>query len=186
MAAAHMCRCCWRKCDDAAWSSGVTDPVSVLHVRARETRYTAGVDENTFERHVGRLIEIRHGKGFETVADIEQMQRAAGHVLSTLPAEMRVVTVADWRMTTIMGPEAAERAVEMLLRANPHTERSAMLYSERSPTAVMQFVRLLRDSQHPDRRMFSDPLQLAYWLDEVLDDEESKRLRVFLGIGAGS
>jgi hypothetical protein len=39
--------------------------------------YTDAMAENTVERHAGRLIEFRHAKGFETVADIEQTAESA-------------------------------------------------------------------------------------------------------------
>jgi hypothetical protein len=72
--------------------------------------------------------------------------------------------------------------VKMLKGANAVTERAALLYSERSPTAVMQFMRLLADAKNPNRRMFSRAEQMAAWLSEVLNEEEAQRLRAFLGL----
>ncbi len=137
--------------------------------------------ENTFEVRVGKLVEIRIAKGYGTLEEVEQMRQLVRRTLSTLPADFRHVTIADWRQCKLMPPRVAEQMLNMWMSANPTTVRSALLYSEESPTAVMQFLRLIRDSDHPNRRMFSDPNELAAWLDEVLTAAESARLRQFLG-----
>jgi hypothetical protein len=141
--------------------------------------------ENTVERHVGRLIEFRHAKGFETVADIEQMFAVARSVMDSVRDGKHCVTVADWRScTVVMSPLVSQRLLDMLLEFNPHTERAAMLYAEGSATAIMQFARVKRDARNPLRRMFADPVELAVWLEELLTPAESARLREFLGIAA--
>lgn len=110
------------------------------------------------------------------------MMRILRPVLEAIPTGVRVVTAADWRRVKVMSPEGSAYALEMLRHANPHTERSAILYTEGSPTAVMQFYRLLRDADNPNRRMFSDAKEMVDWLGEVLSPEESARLSEFLGI----
>jgi hypothetical protein len=143
------------------------------------------MDENTFEVHVGRLVEIRV-YGYENVADVQAMMELAGRRKATLPPDFRAITVADWRQCSLLSPAAAEEVVRMLQSANAGTLRSALLYSDRSPTAVMQFLRLIRDSNNANRRTFTDARQLAAWLQEVLTPSETYRLRAFLGIPSPS
>jgi hypothetical protein len=140
--------------------------------------------ENSIEIHVGRLIEVRT-QGFETVEDVRAMQRMAKERAGALGAGALPVVAADWRQCALLSPNAAEEVLKMFVGANAASERAALLHSERSPTTVMQFLRLIRDSKNPNRRMFSDPLEMASWLAEVLTPSESTRLRDFLGLAPG-
>jgi len=147
--------------------------------------YTDAMADNTVERHAGRLIEFRHAKGFQTVADIEQMSAVARSVMESVRRGKNCVIVADWRScSVVMSPVVSQCLLDTLLAFNPHTERGAMLYAEGSATAIMQFVRVKGDARNPTRRMFADPLELAIWLEELLTPAESARLREFLGIAA--
>src|SRR5262249_32646678 len=112
---------------------------------------------NTIEVHVGRLVEIRHFRGFENASDVGAVAALVAEVLAKIPPDTRVVTVADWRGCSLMSPETAERTLELLRRGNPHIERAGILSSEHSPISVMQMLRLLRDAPHGNRRVFSDP-----------------------------
>jgi hypothetical protein len=143
-------------------------------------RYSGGMGKNTCERNVGRLLEIRVGKGYESVADVDEMMSMIGAKVAELPNQSKYVTAADWRRCSLMSAEAAERATAMLVRANPRTERSALLYSNDSPTAILQFVRLLNDAANPNRRMFVSANQMQSYLADVLNAEEAARLSVFL------
>lgn len=44
----------------------------------------------------------------------------------------------------------------------------------------MQFLRVISETKHPDRRLFYDADEVYAWLAEKLNAEESARLRVFL------
>ena len=136
--------------------------------------------ENSIEVRVGRLVEIRVS-GYASAADVHAMLRRTKDRTASMPTTL-AVTAADWRQCSVLAPDAAEEVVKMLKGANAVTERSALLYSDRSPTAVMQFMRLLADARNPNRRMFSRAEQMAAWLSEVLNEEESLRLRTFLGL----
>jgi hypothetical protein len=70
--------------------------------------------------------------------------------------------------------------LESIRRTNSRVLRSAALGSPESPSAMLQFLRLVRESDNPDRRMFDDPALMVAWLDEVLDAQERARLRAFL------
>ena len=139
------------------------------------------MSENTCELRVGRLLEIRLVKGYETVEDVEHMISMIRANVGKLPEDVRHVTVADWRRCKVLNKEAAARAVEMMRGSNPRTERSAVLHGDSSPTAVMQFLRLVREAENPQRRTFSDPQALLSWVGEVLSPDELRRAREFLG-----
>lgn len=133
--------------------------------------------KNTAEIRVGRLLEIRVAKGYETVGDVDDMISMIKTAVSHLPPQTKHVTFADWRACKVMLPDAVERAHQMLVGTNPRTERSAILVSRDSPTAIMQFFRLVQEAEHPHRRIFYDASPLADWLDEVLTADEKARLR---------
>ena len=135
---------------------------------------------NTSEIRVGRLLQVRVGKGYETPEDVDEMITMIRAATSKLAPGVKHVTVADWRRCSVLSASASEQALKMLLAVNPRTERSAMLYSAGSPTAVMQFVRLVREAGNPNRRLFSEATALTAWLDELLTPEESAELRRFL------
>ena len=68
-----------------------------------------------------------------------------------------------------------------------------MQATERQPTsmpflgqsnAVLQFVRLIRDANLPDRKLFVQPDELFTWLSRVLTAPEQARLKAFLSEGA--
>lgn len=135
---------------------------------------------NSCHLYVGRLLELRAESGFRTVADVDAIFEVIRRELEKLSPLQRSVNVVDWRRCPVMSSQASERLLSMITRGNPRVERSATLVTRDSPTAVMQFVRLVRETNHPERRLFYDVDELQAWLDEVLTPEESRRLRAFL------
>lgn len=135
---------------------------------------------NSCHLHVGRLLEIRADSGFRTAEEVDQVFQLIGRELDRIPEPLRSVNVVDWRRCPVMTAPAADRLLELIIPYNPRVERSATIASRESPTAMMQFVRVLRETEHPDRRLFHDVEELEAWLDEVLTREESLRLRAFL------
>ncbi len=79
-----------------------------------------------------------------------------------------------------MSSESSERALELITRSNPRTLRSAAVASHESPVAVLQFLRLVRESKNANRRLFYHPAEASKWLGEVLTPEEADRLAQFL------
>jgi hypothetical protein len=92
----------------------------------------------------------------------------------------QIVTVVDWRRCPVMEAKAAERMLERIVALNPRTERSAALATAKAPVAILQFMRLIRESRLPDRKMFLNPPELIVWMNEVLDPDEQRSLREFL------
>jgi hypothetical protein len=129
------------------------------------------------------LLEIRADAGYRSQQDVEQVTRAIQREGMKLAPNVRVVTVVDWRRCPVMSDDAAARLIEHMRGSNARLERSAALASQKSSIAVLQFLRMVRESAHPDRRLFFDPKPLIEWLAEVLTPEESRRLREFLAQG---
>lgn len=129
---------------------------------------------------VGRLLEVRADAGYRTPADVDAIFEAIRRAVSGLPANVQHITVVDWRGCPLMSPEAADHMLKRIAGVNSSTERSAALAREDSPLAVLQFVRLIRDANHPDRKLFVEGDQLYHWLSEVLTPMERIRLRAFL------
>ena len=136
--------------------------------------------KNTASLSVGRLLEVRADAGYRTAADIDAIFEAIGRELGKLPPGAQHVTVVDWRHCPIMSPEAAEHMLKKIAGINSNTVRSAALANEDSPVAVLQFVRVIRDANLPDRKLFLHSEELARWLSEVLTPPEKVRLRAFL------
>jgi hypothetical protein len=90
------------------------------------------------------------------------------------------VTVVDWRRCPVMEATAAARMLERIVAVNPVTERSAALATAKAPVAILQFMRLIRESRLADRRMFLNVPELTAWVGEVLEPDEQQRLHAFL------
>lgn len=138
------------------------------------------VPSNTCERRVGRLIEIAVDGGYHSPADVDTMTSMIGACIVAVPAHAHAVIAADWRGVHLMSPETAARAHAMLLRHSPRVERSAILVHSASGTEMLQFVRLVRESHHPGRRIFDHVEPMRAWLAEILMPHENERLTSFL------
>jgi hypothetical protein len=136
--------------------------------------------KNTASLSVGRLLEVRANAGYRTPADVDAIFEAIGRELAKLPADAHHVTVVDWRHCPLMSPEAAEHMRKKIASVNSSTERSAAFARDDAPLAVLQFVRLIRDANLPDRKLFVHGDELYNWLSEVLTAEERARLKAFL------
>jgi hypothetical protein len=136
-------------------------------------------ERNTCEIVVGRLLEVKLVGGLKSVADVDELLAAMYYWMQDRDA---VVVVADWRVQKVMSPETAARVTDMLSDNNAKLVRSAVLTGAKTSSAVtsLQLLRLIGEAENPNRKQFNDVDQLCAWLDEVLDDAESARLRAFL------
>jgi hypothetical protein len=135
---------------------------------------------NTAVVGVGRLLEVRIAVGFRSVAYVNEVFAAMDAEIRRLPSDVPVVIAADWRRCRVMSSDASESLVANLSRYNARVERSGAIASEDSPSAVLQFTRLIREAANPDRRLFTDSEAMASWLGEVLAPDERRRLAEFL------
>jgi hypothetical protein len=70
--------------------------------------------------------------------------------------------------------------MHMLARDNARIERSAILHRADQAISVLQVMRLVRESRHPHRRVFTDIQAMRQFLGEVLNERERTQLRQFL------
>ena len=138
------------------------------------------MDTNSCEVRVGRLMEICIDRGFHSVADVEVMRENITRAFATVGPDVNVIVAADWRRTRLMGAEAADAFGKMIGSFNARIERSGVVSSPESPTAVLQFLRVIRESKHPNRRLFERVDDLISYLNGVLTPQENERLAVFL------
>ena len=135
---------------------------------------------NTAEIRVGRLLEVRVAAGYRTLDDVDRLFDVIDAAVARLPAGVRHVTVVDWTHCAVMIPEATTRLRERMAMTNATTERSAVLVVADMPIAVVQFLRVIREAQLPDRRLFFSATELVSWLSPLLDPAETERLRQFV------
>lgn len=139
--------------------------------------------DNTAAIRVGRLIEVRVVRGYDTRADVDELCAQIVAEVGKRPPTTVFVTVADWRSCPLMSEEAGDYLVRWMIKGNPRVQRSAALFSGVAPSAMSQFLRLVRRSRHPERRAFVDDGELRSWLGERLSEEERARLADFLREG---
>lgn len=139
-----------------------------------------GMDANSCEVRVGRLMEIRIDRGFHSIDDVEDMRRNIARAFESVGPGVNVVVVADWRRTRLMAGDAADAFGKMIGSFNERIERSGIVSSPNSPITVLQFLRVVRESKHPNRRLFDQAGELTTYLNAVLTPEESERLAQFL------
>jgi hypothetical protein len=135
---------------------------------------------NTAIVNVGRLLEIRISLGFRNAAFVANHFADIAAEVERIPLVDRIVIAADWRFCHVMSTDAGEALVASLTRHNPRIERSAIVASANSPSAMLQFSRLIRESGNPRRRLFTEAGEMVLWLGEVLAPEERQRLVQFL------
>jgi hypothetical protein len=141
--------------------------------------------QNTCERVIGRLVEVRHDAGYQEPADVDAfVAQMMAHAARLAPNE-RVIVVADWRHCSrlVLGTDLANRVLEMFCQANPYLLRSAAIVRSDMPTAMMQMMRLVSEAHLKERRLFTSVDGLTEWLRDVTTPEEQARLTLFLALG---
>jgi hypothetical protein len=136
--------------------------------------------QNTAAVRVGRLVEVRVDAGYRTALEVDHLFDEIDVEVEKLPYTLKIVTIADWRRMPVMAPEAAERLQKRMALLNARTLRSAALVSPTAPVAVLQMMRMVREANFSDRKIFDELEPLITFLNEVLTAEESRRLRDFL------
>jgi len=136
--------------------------------------------DNSCRVTVGRLMEIRILAGFQSEADIDAQIARVRATMAGVPAGTSVVIAADWRRLPVMSERVALRAANLLTTTSDRIERSGILAMADSPTALMQFFRLVRESEHPSRRVVTSIPELESWLMPLLTAAETRRLVEFV------
>jgi hypothetical protein len=125
-------------------------------------------------------MEISVQEGFRSVEDVEKQRARISAALDSIPNDQQVVIAADWRQCQLMSQQAANAMGVMIASFNARIERSAILGSPTSPAAVLQFLRVVRESGHLARRVYEERAPMLTWLGECLTDAERARLIEFI------
>jgi hypothetical protein len=125
-------------------------------------------------------LEIDVRAGYRSVTDVDDMIARIKQQLKIVAEPTLIVIAADWRACRVLTPDVSERAVSMLVVSNPRVERSAILHEPTQATSVLQVIRIVREANLPNRRVFTDPYEMEHWLGEVLNELERERLAALL------
>jgi hypothetical protein len=140
--------------------------------------------QNSCAITVGRLLEIRVGAGYRTRSEVDDLFKSITAEYAKLKKPQRVVAVTDWRHCPPISDGISNHLLEKITATNPRTQASAVIVSRDSPASALQFLRLVRSSQHPGRKLFFDTRDLLSWLHPFLTGAEFKRLQAFLDEGS--
>lgn len=125
---------------------------------------------------VGRLVEVR----FASPLTLDEVRQFVGeHHAIIKKLTRKYVGVVDLLQADVFPVPVAETLIQLLSGVAPQVERTALLIRD-SAVFALQVERVIRNSNHPDRRVFREPEALQAWLGEVLDIQEQARLGQFL------
>ena len=125
---------------------------------------------------VGRLVEVR----FASPLTLEEVRLFVGeHHAIIKKLARKYVGVVDLLQADVFPVPVAEALIQLLSAVSPQLERTAFLIRD-SALFALQVERVIRSSNHPDRRVFREPGALQEWLGEVLDVQEQARLAQFV------
>lgn len=125
----------------------------------------------TIESKVGRLIEVRFWPpilGEEPGAWRRDHERMIAAMLNTY------VFFVDLGDAPVFPPDMIE-SFAVTMRNETRLLRMAVLLGS-SPTLGLQMQRLVRDAQHPHRKIFREPREAEAYLSEILTLSERTRL----------
>lgn len=130
---------------------------------------------------VGRLVEAR----FASPLDLDEVKQfVAEHRAIINRLARKYVGVVDLLQADVFPVPVAEGLIQLLSGVAPQLERTAFLIRD-SALFALQVERVIRNSNHPDRRVFRDPEALKEYLGEVLDAPEQARLARFVDDAIG-
>jgi hypothetical protein len=122
--------------------------------------------------HTGKLVEIRI---WSPVSIDEAVRWAQDHEDAIREIGGPYVCFVDVVDATVFPQDVADAYVATM-KNEPRLQRTGVLLNQ-SPTLGLQVQRMIRESNHPSRKVFRDPSRLEAWLDDVLDPYERRRLR---------
>lgn len=126
---------------------------------------------HTIESKVGRLIEVRFWApilGEEPGAWRREHERMIAAMLNTY------VFFVDLSDAPVFPPDMIE-AFASTMKNEARLLRMGILLGT-SPTLGLQMQRLVRDAQHPHRKIFREPREAEMYLSEILTLSERTRL----------
>jgi len=130
---------------------------------------------------VGRLVEVRVASPLA----LDEVQQLVGELQAIIKRLARnYVGVVDLLQAEVFPVPVAETLIKLLSGVAPQLDRTAFLIRD-SAVFALQVERVIRNSNHPDRRVFREPGALQEWLGEVLDVQEQARLAQFVDDAIG-
>jgi len=141
-----------------------------------------GIHMHLIAHHVGRLVEVTLASPI-TMDEVDLFIRDNLAVLQHIPGKF--VGAANLLKAHVLPQDVADRMIQLLSGNAARVERSAMLIGD-SAVFAMQVERVLHGGNHPNRRAFRSPTELAAWLGEVLTVPERAQLQMFLRKATGN
>jgi hypothetical protein len=126
----------------------------------------------------GRLVECSLESPV-TNQDAEGVGAELKRLLGAVPAGQKIVVATDLVLTRTLAPDVAERFIGLMRADNPRVERSGFLIADNAATFALQLERMIKEANHPSRRVFRRADIWQAWLAEVLSKEEAERLSRF-------
>lgn len=125
---------------------------------------------------MGRLVELRP-EGLHSVADLAAVGLAMAQLARGMPGQQ--IYCVDWRNLRVLAPDVAQALANNMREGNSRSLRSAALIGAHA-TLGLQLDRVIREANHPSRRVFRDPDVMLTWLAEVTTPEELARAKQFI------
>src|SRR5689334_19833485 len=123
----------------------------------------------SIRNHTGRLVEIRI---WSPVSLEEAVRWSTDHEDMVSSIDGPYICFVDLIDANVFPRDVVDAYVA--------TMKNEPRLLNQSPTFGMQIHRMIREANHPDRKVFRDPDELFPFLAEVLDDAEQARLRDLL------
>jgi hypothetical protein len=106
---------------------------------------------------------------------VEDSRRA---VSGYMERGLKTVACVDMRDSTVLTPDEFQVVGQMLRSTNVHIEANGLCC--RSPTLILQMQRLLREANHPGRRVFATAQETAQYLGTYTSKADLKVIEAFL------
>lgn len=130
---------------------------------------------------VGRVVEVR----LASPLNLDEARQLVAELRAIIKRLARkYVGVVDLLQADVFPVPVAETLIQLLSGVAPQVERTAFLIGD-SAVFALQIERVIRNSNHPDRRAFRDAEAMKEWLAEVLDVSEQARLAQFVDDAIG-
>jgi hypothetical protein len=145
-----------------------------VHSKPPETR----ASDFVVERLAGKLLGVRVGQ-IRLMSDWLSFAKEFRSAAVSIPGQIAVC--ADYRQLNVMRQDVINAVLEDFRRFNSQVQRSALLLPMSAPTLRLQVEWLLREAQHPGRRVCIGSAEVRAWLSPQLDEAEQRGLDDFLG-----
>lgn len=131
------------------------------------------------EVRVGRLVEARVFS-LKSPEDVVAYHAEILDAIQRASRRKQAVLVADHRPVKVYSQPVAAQLVEAFKKNNALVERAASIVSSNSATMLLQFDRLIRESNNEHRKVFRDEASALAFLRAALGEQERERAAAFI------